>query len=189
MIVSLKCMEDRDFTFKWVMPFYQKIGHFYAVEDEISEAYYSVANDLNPKIVETLFSQRNWRHRSTAAWFSSIRHWTDFEEQIVEYLLRCELCYEGENFLLSLASFGTPNAIEGITTYLDKYLIECDPYGSQAGAMHALKWLDLKKGTSLFTKYEPKWINFCGNSDRFLDESCFFRHAEIIERLRVNNKE
>lgn len=88
-------MVDREFATKWVIPFYQKIGHFYAEEKGLAEAYSGVAGELSPRIVETLLSERNWRTSSTAAWFAAIRSWTQFEEEIIEYLLRCDRCYEG----------------------------------------------------------------------------------------------
>ncbi|WP_425606741.1 DUF6000 family protein [Roseibacillus persicicus] len=177
-------MNEPDFTAKWVLPFYRKIGRFRTNEDELVSSYLRVSSELTPQVVQTLFSEPNWRHRSTAAWFTAIRGWTDFEEEIIEYLLLCELCYEGGGFLLSLASLATPNSVRGVTNYLDRYLVERDPYGSQADGMHALKWLDLKNGTALFPKYEPRWIDFCAERSRPLDETRFFSNLRTIERIQ-----
>lgn len=181
-------MSDREFATKWVIPFYQKIGHFYADENELAEAYRGVASELNPSVVETLLSERNWRTSSTAAWFAAIRRWTQFEAEIIEYLHRCDRCYEGGAFLLALASFATPTSTRGVTTYLDRYLVEEDPYGSQADAMCALKWLDHKNGTSLIDDYESSWNDFCRDGRREFDCDRFFRHLKMIERLQDSSE-
>jgi hypothetical protein len=177
---------SQDFTLKWVAPFYlERIMD----SDNYETAFLEVHEEINPQIIEQLLGYFDWRTRITGAYFASILDYKEFLDFIGIHLLKSEVCYAGEGYLVALASFNTPESLTYITKYLDYYLTRPDLWFDQGDAIAALTWLDKKNKTTLIEEhsYLLKWNDFISNKpnwrlDQYID--FFNRRMSKIEIIK-----
>lgn len=133
-----------------------------------------VKNDLSPEIVKQLLGYFDWRSRISGAYFSAIMDYTEFEDFIGIHLVKSEVCYAGEGYLIALASFNTDKSIDYLKKYLDYYLSKPALWFDQGDAMAALIWLDNKNDSTLIkdNNYMDKWTDFVGNKPNWNRPLC-----------------
>lgn len=178
---------SQEFIDKWIVPFYmEKI-----LDNNYQDKFLLVQNDLSPDTVKQLLGYFDWRARITGAYFSALMDYKDFESFIGTNLLKSEVCYAGEGYLIALASFNSENSVGYIKKYLDYYLSKPDLWFDQGDAMAALIWLDTKNGTTLVNdnKYLEKWNDFVSNKPNWsLDHYNDFFNRRMIKIQEIKNK-
>jgi hypothetical protein len=150
---------SQDFINKWIVPFYMER---LLDSDNYERKFLEIKDNLSPEIVKQLLGYFDWRSRITGAYFSAIMDYNEFEDFIGAHLLKSEVCYAGEGYLIALSSFNTDNSIDYLKKYLDYYLTKPDLWFDQGDAMAALTWLDNKNNTTLIkdNNYMEKWTDF-----------------------------
>ena len=141
---------EPEFIKKWCVPFYM-FGINNA--DEFIRNFEPIKAELNLEVVEKLLGDFNWRTRIVGAYFASIMEFKTVEDIIGIHLLKSQVCYAGNGYCLTLATFNTQNGIEYLKKYLEYYLTRKDLYYDQSGAMLALKWTDKINGTNEMDNY------------------------------------
>ena len=74
---------------------------------------------ITKEVVVKLLGDFNWRTRQTGAFFAAIKHFTDLTDIIGTHFLKSEVCYAGQVYAYTFASFNTETCIE----YLDNCLL------------------------------------------------------------------
>jgi len=138
-----------------VRPHYMKLhdaGHF----SEVVEA----AASLPMESVEHLLGLRDWRTRSTAAYFAAVCGYSQLEDVIGRLLLRSDFVYAGRSYAMALASFSSPAAEAFLERYLDVYLRRPDLWFDQGHVLAALAWLDEQDGRNRSSRWVAPWEGF-----------------------------
>jgi hypothetical protein len=147
---------------KWVAPVYLEIlsGRF-----DVNSVYAlrSLYADITPSTVGLLLEDYNWRPRITGAFFSALKGFESFEDQIGRLLLRSDLCFAGRHYCVTLAKFNSAAGVKYLQRYLDYYLTRPDLDYDQGDAMGALAYLDARNGTSNFQLFQTAWNSYAAN--------------------------
>ncbi|RNC86010.1 MAG: hypothetical protein ED557_04365 [Balneola sp.] len=175
-----------EFIQKWVLPFY--MTHIY--NDSFSPRLNILRNELDCEVVRKLLGDFNWRTRSVGAVFAAIIDCTKFEEQIGTLLLKSEMVSAGKKYVLTLATFNTPQSIQYLLDYLDYYLERKDLWYDQDHAMAALKWLDHLNGSNHLDNYIERWNNFITDKPYWnLDQSFEIVSREMTALKRLSKRD
>lgn len=151
---------SQDFIDTWAAPFYMRIGD----TDDVWINQLIQANDkITKEVIVKLLGDFNWRTRQTGAFFAAINNLTDLTDIIGIHLLKSEVCYAGQVYVYTLASFNTEKGIDYLERYLTYYLSQPDLWFDQREAMEALTYLDKVNGTNLISKHSDNWIKFIAN--------------------------
>nr|WP_319571457.1 DUF6000 family protein [uncultured Draconibacterium sp.] len=102
---------SQEFIDKWIAPFYMER---LLNDNNYQDKFLQDQNELNPDIVKQLLGYFDWRARITGAYFSALKDYTDFEDFIGIHLLKSEVCYAGEGYLIALSSFNSTKSIDYI---------------------------------------------------------------------------
>ncbi|GAB4024475.1 DUF6000 family protein [Spirosoma gilvum] len=140
-----------EFVKKWVIPFYRT--NLSNVDETLIKNFADTAKEINVKIVEQLLGDFNWRTRITGSFFAAINNYKGLEDIIGKHLLKSEVCYAGSGYCLALATFGSNNSKDYLTTYLDYYLERNDLWFDQAEAFCALQYIDISRAENLMSKW------------------------------------
>ena len=151
---------NQDFLKNWVIPFYMQIGHD---NSEFFEDVTNIKNNINKEIVTNLLGDFNWRTRQTGAYFAAVKHYSDLIDIIGVHLLKSEVCYAGQIYVIALAYFNTEKSVYYLNKYLDFYLTKPELWFDQTGAMIALKYLDEVNHTNEIEKHLDPWNKFLEN--------------------------
>lgn len=111
-------------------------------------------------MVEKLLGDFNWRTRMPGAIFAAIKDYTQYIDIIGTHLLKSEVCFAGEAYGISLASFNTDKSVEYMKTYLDYYLTRLDLIYDQTTIMSSLVYLDKINDTNEHNDLLPKWNEY-----------------------------
>ena len=171
-----------EFIYKWVVPFYMR--SLSNSNDLTIKAFADTSKEIDKDIVLKLLSDFDWRTRITGAFFAAINNYQEFEDIIGKHLLKSEVCYAGSGYCLALATFGTDNAKNYLTTYLNYYLDRKDLFFDQADAFCALEHLDKNSSNKLI----DKWNSFVSDKEFWnLEESRnhFLNCMLILEKIRT----
>jgi hypothetical protein len=141
---------EPEFIKKWCVPFYM-FGINNA--DEFIRNFEPIRAELNLEVVKKLLGDFNWRTRIVGAYFASIMEFKTVEDIIGIHLLKSQVCYAGNGYCLTLATFNTQNGVEYLKKYLEYYLTKKDLIFDQSGVMLALKWTDKINGTNEMDNY------------------------------------
>ena len=110
----------------FVYPFYLSllhgnfIGGRYGAEH--SRRIADAARTISDEQIGRLLSQREWRGRLVAGWFTGLTKRSHFVRDIVDLLIASEMVYAGEGYCIALALIGDAACAEGLRAYLAKYL-------------------------------------------------------------------
>ena len=176
-----------DFIDKWVNPFYQNL--FTNEAESLRKAFQEINNRLTPIIIKKLLGDFNWRTRIVGGYFSAIKEYQEFEDDIGKLLLKSELCYAGSGYCLALAAFETEKSIDYLKKYLNYYLDRKDLYFEQGDAMAALNWIDKKLNGNEMENFTEKWNDFISDKPHWnLEKSItiFNQQMNTIELIRQN---
>ncbi len=149
----------KEFFNKWVSPFYAE--HVLANE-QLEKNFKKVKDEISPEIVKKMLGYFDWRSRITGAYFAALLDYSEFEDFIGINLLKSELCFAGEGYLIALVNFNSNKSIQYLKKYLDYYLSNPDLCYDQGEALAALIWLDRLNQTAIVTDdyYMEKWCQF-----------------------------
>ena len=147
-----------DFTTKWAVPFYMKIGT-YDYSNWIEDVK-QIKSEITPEICLQLLGDFNWRTRLVGSYFAAVKGYTNLIEIIGIHLLKSEVCCVGHIYALVLAFFNTPESREYLTKYLNYYLTTPSLYFDQKNVMEAILYLDKVNGTGIFSEQLVKWTRF-----------------------------
>lgn len=151
---------SQDFIDTWVVPFYMSIGDTHkSWKNQLIQANEKITKE----IIVKLLGDFDWRSRQTGAFFAAIKNFTDLTDIIGIHLLKSEVCYAGQVFAYTFASFNTDKSIEYLDRYLTYYLLQPDLWFDQGEAMEALTYLDKINNTNLVSKHSENWIKFIAN--------------------------
>lgn len=120
-----------------------------------------IKSKINDDVILQNLGDFDWRTRSTGAYFASITEAKKFTDVIGVHLLKSEVCYAGNQYAITLASFNTLESAEYLNKYLDYYLQHSELYFDQVGVMSALKFFDELNGTNFCSKHAGRWKQFC----------------------------
>lgn len=179
---------SEDFISKWVAPFYLER---LLENNNYENAFLNVKDDINPEIVKQLLGYFDWRTRITGAYFASILDYEEFDDFIGINLLKSEVCYAGEGYLVALALFNTDKTRSYIIKYLDYYLTRPDLWFDQGDAMASMIWLDKINETNFIeTKsYIEKWEAFTADKpDWKLEHYIDFFERRILKIESIKNR-
>lgn len=151
---------SQDFIDTWVVPFYMSIGDTHeSWKNQLIQANEKITKEIIVKLLGDL----DWRSRQTGAFFAAINNFKDLTDIIGIHLLKSEVCYAGEVYAYTFASFNTDKSIDYLDRYLSYYLLQPDLWFDQGEAMEALTYLDKINNTNLVSKHLDNWIKFIAN--------------------------
>jgi|SRR5579871_4896910 len=175
----------------WVRPFYREFlhGNFLFLKDEdhrngFVQFVQQALAALEAVTVDRLM-RLAWREQLAGSWFTGLKGWTQFTQQIGDLLLESRACYAGQGYCFALARFANEDSIEYLKSYLDTYLPQKECYYDQNWALSALLWLDKARMTQeakiylqsgglweRFVADKPYW-NIVATEQRFHDIMVF----------------
>lgn len=130
---------SQDFIDTWVVPFYMSIGN---THKSWKKQLIQANEKITKEIIVKLLGDFDWRSQKTGAFFAAINNFTDLTDIIGIHLLKSEVCYSGEVYAYTFASFNTDKSIDYLDRYLSYYLLQPDLWFDQEEAMEALTYLD-----------------------------------------------
>ncbi len=123
---------DRDFIYRWVLPFYMKNP----ADEAFRVAYREVAKEVDESLIRHLLSFFNWRPRLVGAYFAAILDTKNTLDVIEPLLLRSDVCDAGRGYCLALARMNAQRSPDILERYLDYYLTKYDLWFDQADALY-----------------------------------------------------
>lgn len=161
----------------WVGPFYMD-----TLRMNLPPSIVSVARDIPPKSVSRLLGDFNWRTRSMGDVYTILNDLTENEDQIINLLLKSEVCYSGSVYAFSLASIGTEKCVQGLKEYLSYYLNRKELYFDQNTVLEALIYLDSVAGTENHKEFIPLWKQFTSDKQNWeLDQTASYFKGIMID--------
>lgn len=151
---------SQDFIDTWAAPFYMRIGD---TDDSWTNQLIQANDKITKDVIVKLLGDFNWRTRQTGAFFAAIKNFTDLTDIIGIHLLKSEVCYAGQVYAYTFASFNTDKSIDYLDRYLTYYLSQPDLWFDQREAMEALTYLDKINKTNLVSKHSDNWVKFIAN--------------------------
>jgi hypothetical protein len=142
---------SNEFIDKWVAPFY--MTSLSNADETTIFSFAATAKEINIETVKLLLGDFDWRTRITGAFFAAINNYKELENIIGRHLLKSEVCYAGIGYCLALATFGSDQSKDYLTTYLNYYLQRKDLWFDQADAFCALEYLDKEQAEKLTDKW------------------------------------
>ena len=177
--------EDRlpdDFIQKWCVPFYMQINSLYEVQNY--PGLIELKSEMSKEVMLKLLGDRNWRTRSTGAFFAAIKGYSELIHIIGSQLLKSELVYAGQVYSQVLAYFNTNDCVGYLDKYLSYYLTEKDLWYDQKSVMQALAYLDRINGTHNLEKYYPQYLEFIENKPNWGNEISTTKLEERIALIK-----
>jgi hypothetical protein len=178
---------DQGFRNKYIIPIYMNLLGMNQYKRKLKRKAKNVVNDINEEIVSRMLGDFNWRTRSTGAFFSAIKGYSEFQGSIGNLLLKSEVTYAGESYCLTLAEFNNSKSIYFLNEYLDYYLTKPDLWFDQNHAMGALAYLDKLNGTDELDKHLGSWNKFVSNKPNWeLGESIewFEKNLSCLKEIK-----
>ncbi len=174
----------QDFIDTWAAPFYMRIGD---TDESWIKQLVQANNKISKDIVVKLLGDFNWRTRQTGAFFAAINNFTDLTDIIGIHLLKSEVCYAGQVYAYTFASFNTDKSIDYLDSYLTYYLAQPDLWFDQRQAMEAMTYLDKINKTNLALKHSDNWIKFIANKpywDKTITTDRLESQLTLIEKVK-----
>ncbi len=155
-----------EFFNKWVRPFFA--DHVLA-NNQLEKNFNNIKEEISPDIVKQMLGYFDWRSRITGAYFAAFMNYNEFEDFIGINLLKSELCFAGEGYLIALVNFNSEKSIYYLKQYLDYYLSTPDLCYDQGEALAALIWLDRNNQTAIVTDdyYLEKWNQYISDKQNW----------------------
>lgn len=188
---TLKVIENHEelskvFINKYVKPFY--LAH--PDSESFKKSYFLIKDEISKETISTLLGDFDWRPRKVGAYFTAIKNFKEFEDNIGRLLLRSDVCYAGITYCLTLASFGTKKSISYIQEYLEYYLKQFNLDFDQPYAMAALAYLGKIKNEDLVSPFMDKWKIYIskdpvGNLEQTI--SIFEKQMGIIDSFKLES--
>lgn len=141
------------------------------------------AASMSVEQVDRLLRLRDWRSRSTGAYFAAVCGYAQLEDAIGRLLLRSDLVYAGRSYALALASFGAPSSVAFLERYLETYLRRPELWFDQGHVLAALAWLDEQDGQSRSGHWAAPWAAFVADKPNWSLSSFKERFTTDIELL------
>lgn len=110
--------------------------------------------------------ESEWRARLTASWMIACSRRVTYWDHLGELLLKSELTFAGQGYIVALASFGDDAAAEHLVRYLAHWLPLADRRYDQAWAMGALAHIDAAQRSDWsgqFTAPGGPWETWAGD--------------------------
>ena len=185
-LLSFKNNEEltQEFIDTWTAPFYMRIGD---TDNDWINQLIQTRDKISKEIVVKLLGDFNWRTRQTGAFFAAIKNFTDLTDIIGTHFLKSEVCYAGQIYAYTFASFNTDNCIEYIDNYLTYYLAKPDLWFDQREAMESLTYLDKINQTNIVSKHTDNWIKFIANKpywDKIISTERLEAQLDLIQKVR-----
>ncbi len=152
-------------------------------KDEYLKNFESISGELSEEIVKKLLGDFNWRTRIVGATFAAIMNYQNFESQIGTLLLKSEVTFAANGYVLALARFNTPKSIEYLQKYLDYYLEEKELWFDQDDVMATLKWLDMQNNSSYHLDFMEKWNTFVSDKENWNLDRALSRIEEEMKSI------
>jgi hypothetical protein len=167
----------RELIDHWIVPFHMHtLQGVSALEEPLRLRF----TDIDVPLVRRLLTYANWRPRSVAAAFATLRMDTDITDHLGRLLLRSDVCFAGTIYCFALARFNTERSIGYVREYLDYYLTRADLWYDQAQAMAALHYVDARNGTAYARGLLDGWRRFVANKSEWnLERSCTWFAQEM----------
>jgi len=178
---------SQEFIDTWVIPFYMRIGD---TDEDWANQLIQAKGKITKDIVVKLLGDFDWRTRQTGAFFASIKKYTDLADIIGVHFLKSEVCYAGQVYAYTFASFNTKNCIDYLNQYLTYYLSKPDLWFDQLEAMETLKYLDKLNDTNLIANHTDNWLNFIANKPYWKKEISIERlikQLQLIDNVQQTN--
>ena len=185
-LISFKNSEalTQEFIDTWTAPFYMRIGD---TDNDWVNQLIQTKDKISKDVVVKLLGDFNWRTRQTGAFFAAIKNFTDLTDIIGTHFLKSEVCYAGQIYAYTFASFNTDNCIEYLDNYLTYYLSKPDLWFDQREAMESLTFLDKINQTSIVSKHTENWTKFIANKpywDRTISTERLEAQLNLIQKVR-----
>lgn len=100
----------------------------------IEEAACAISDDQ----IERLLGQEEWRGRLAAAWFVGLSKRSKFVRRIADLLISSEVTYAGQGYCIALGLIGNDECVDGLRSYLAKFLPLNGRFYDQDWALGAL---------------------------------------------------
>ena len=178
---------SQDFIDTWVIPFYMRIGD---TDNNWANQLIQAKDKITKDIIVKLLGDFNWRTRQTGAFFAAIKNYNDLADIIGIHFLKSEVCYAGQVYAYTFASFNTENCINYLEQYLTYYLSKPDLWFDQLEAMEALTYLDKLNDTNLIAKHTDNWLNFIANKPNWKKEISterLIKQLQLIDKVQHSN--
>jgi hypothetical protein len=166
----------------FVRPLYLRLlhGNFTHLSEADGEGFRraaaSAASAISDEQIRRLLTERDWRPRLCAAWFTGLSNRTSFIRLIAEMLLASEFCYAGQGYCAALGLIGGDESARVLRSYLETYL----PLN---GRIYDQDWaVALVEGAP-----PPEFVEkaLWQDGDYFLDPAKGIEHfSEIVSYLR-----
>jgi Family of unknown function (DUF6000) len=136
---------SEEFMKNWMIGFYMDT---FFLSNENDQKFIEILKKVDEELIKKQLGFFNWRCRLIGSYFSAILDLKQYEEIIGIHLLKSELSFAGEGYIIALASFNSEKAIETLINYSNYYLIKRNMIFQQTEALAALILLDKKNGTN-----------------------------------------
>jgi hypothetical protein len=175
---------SQDFLNTWAAPFCMRIGD---TDDSWTNQLIQANKKISREIIVKLLGDFDWRTRQTGAFFAAIKNFTDLTDIIGIHFLKSEVCYAGQVYAYTFASFNTDKSIDYLDRYLTYYLSQPDLWFDQREAMEALTYLDKINKTNLVSRHSDNWIKFIANKpywDKNITTDRLESQLALIEKVK-----
>ena len=178
---------NKEFLNKFIIPIYMNLLGMSQYEENLKAETKKIINEINEDSISIMFGDFNWRTRSSGAFFTAIKNYTEFQDTIGNLLLKSEVCYAGEIYCLALAEMNNKKSVEYLNKYLDYYLTKQELWFDQNQAIGALCYLDKVNNTNELEKHLKNWNKFSSNKPNWtIEESIeiFERNLNCIKEIK-----
>jgi len=175
---------SQNFIDTWAAPFYMRIGD---TDDSWTNQLIQAKDNITKDVSIKLLGDFNWRTRQTGAFFAAIKGFKDLTDLIGVHFLKSEVCYAGQVYAYTFASFNTDKSIDYLDRYLTYYLAQPDLWFDQREAMEALTYLDKINQTDFVSKHSDNWIKFIANKpywDKIITTDRLQGQLDLIEKVK-----
>ena len=175
---------SQEFIDTWAAPFYMRMGD---TDDNWTNQLIQANDKITKDVIVKLLGDFNWRTRQTGAFFAAIKNFTDLTDIIGVHLLKSEVCYAGQFYSYTFASFNTDKSIDYLERYLSYYLLQPGLWFDQREAMEAMTYLDKINKTNLVSKHSENWIKFIANKpywDKNITTDRLESQLTLIEKVK-----
>ncbi len=172
---------DDEMYQRWVQPYYLKFmnGKFLRTQPQqplAIDALQGAIEQIDGETIDTLLTNRNWRHRLAGACFAGLKLQYMDQDEIGKLLFASEAPYAGWGYCFALARFASTRSNQYLTLYLNTFLLRYHDEYDQGWALAALLWLDAQHQTDdaqIYLLPAGLWENFVRH-----------RHVSVQERWK-----
>ena len=172
----------QDFIDNWAVPYYFNIG---VIDENWVLQLIEVKEKITREIALKLLGDFDWRTRQTGSFFAVIKNYTDLTDIIGTHFLKSEVCFAGQTYAYSFASFNSDKSVDYLNRYLTYYLSKPDLWFDQQYAMEALTYLDRINGTDHTLKHSDSWLKFLKNKPNWDRKIKTDRLEEWLEQVET----